>query len=39
MLRRAILPLLALWGVALLAVAALDWAHYRVFLELLVLAR
>jgi hypothetical protein len=31
-LRRAVPSLLVLWGVALFALAALDFAHYRAFL-------
>jgi hypothetical protein len=39
MVRRAIPSLLALWGAALLGLAVLDWAGYRVFLLLAALAR
>lgn len=38
-LRRALPALLAIWSAAFLAVAALDWADYRVFLQLLLVAR
>lgn len=38
-MRRALPALLALWGVTLLAIAVLDWARYRVFLELWMVAR
>jgi ABC-type uncharacterized transport system involved in gliding motility auxiliary subunit len=37
---RAALPsLLVVWGVTLLTIAAIDWAGYGTFLELLVLSR
>jgi len=37
--RRAIPALLALWGLTFLGLAVLDWARYRTFLALWILAR
>jgi hypothetical protein len=39
MLRRALPALLAVWGIALLGIAILDWAGYGTFLQLLVVSR
>jgi hypothetical protein len=39
MMRRAFPALLVLWGAAFFGLAALDWARYRVFLELVFLSR